>query len=58
MKSDTHLAPVSVKLDDAPRVLGVVLDADDPHDVGRVLGAGVVDHLVAQDDAGPGLRWF
>ena len=44
----THLIVVLHELDDDPQVVGVVLDGDDPHDVGRVLGVGVLAVLVGQ----------
>lgn len=39
------------ELDDDPDVVGVVLDGDDPHDVGRVLRVGVLAILVGQHQA-------
>ena len=36
------------ELDDDPDVVAVVLDGDDPHDVGRVLRVGVRAVLVSQ----------
>ena len=36
------------ELDDNPQVVGVVLDGDDPHDVGGVLRVGVLAVLVGQ----------
>ena len=43
------------ELDDDPDVVRVVLDADDPHDVGSVLGVGVLAVLVGQHEAGVSL---
>lgn len=43
------------ELDDDPDVVGVVLDGDDPHDVGSVLGVRVLAVLVGQHEAGVGL---
>ena len=40
---------VEQELDDDPGVLAVILDGDHPHDVGRVLGVGVLRILVGQD---------
>ena len=42
------LVVVLHELDDDPQVVGVVLDGDDPHDVGGVLGVGVLAVLVGQ----------
>ena len=39
------------QLDDDPDVVTVVLDGDDPHDVGRVLRVGVRAVLVSQHQA-------
>ena len=39
------------ELDDDPDVVAVVLDGDDPHDVGRVLSVGVGAVLVSQHQA-------
>ena len=39
------------ELDDDPDVVAVVLDGDDPHDVGRVLRVGVRAVLVGQHQA-------
>jgi hypothetical protein len=44
------------QLYDDPRVLAKVLEADHPHDVGRVLGVGLFAELVGQDEAGGGLQ--
>ena len=52
------------KLNDDPDVVGVVLDGDDPHDVGGVLGVRVLAVLVGQHEAGVSLMdllkgmWF
>ncbi len=40
---------VEEQLDDDPSVLAVILDGDHPHDVGRVLGVGVLRILVGQN---------
>ena len=40
------------ELDDHPDVVAVVLDGDDPHDVGRVLRVRVGAVLVGQHKAG------
>lgn len=37
-----HLVMVLHQLDDDPDVVGVVLDGDNPHDVGGVLGVGIL----------------
>ena len=39
------------ELDDAPDVVAVVLDGDDPHDVGSILSVGVGAVLVSQHQA-------
>ena len=39
------------QLYDDSDVVGVVLDGDDPHDVGRVLGVGILAVLVGQHQA-------
>lgn len=39
------------ELDDDPGVLAEVLEADDPHDVGGVLGVRLLAELVGQDKA-------
>ncbi len=38
-----------------PGVLAEVLEADDPHDVGRVLGVWLLAELVGKDEASGGL---
>lgn len=43
------------QLNDDSDVIGVVLDGDDPHDVGRVLRVRVLAVLVGQDKASIGL---
>ena len=43
------------ELDDDSDVVGVVLDGDDSHDVGRVLGVRILTVLVGQDKASIGL---
>ena len=45
------LVVVLHELDDDPDVVAVVLDGDDPHDVGRVLRVGVGAVLVSQHQA-------
>ena len=39
------------ELDDDPGVLAEVLEADDPHDVGGILGVRLLAELVSQDQA-------
>ena len=39
------------ELNDDPGVLAEVLEADDPHDVGGVLGVRLLAELVGQDQA-------
>ena len=46
---EVGLVVVEQELDDHPVVLAVVLDGDHPHDVGRVLGVGVLRVLVGED---------
>ena len=45
------LVVVLHELDDDPDVVAVVLDGDDPHDVGGVLSVGVGAVLVSQHQA-------
>ena len=44
-----HLVVVLHQLDDHPDVVRVVLDGDDPHDVGSILGIRVLAVLVGQN---------
>ena len=44
------------ELNDDPGVLAEVLEADDSHDVGGVLGVGLLAELVGQHEAGGGLK--
>ena len=47
----SHLVMVLHQLYDDSDVVGVVLDGDDPHDVGCVLGVGILAVLVGQHQA-------
>ena len=49
-----HLVVILHQLDDHPDVVAVVLDGDDPHDVGCVLRVRVGAVLVGQHKAGIG----
>ena len=40
------------ELDDDPDVIGVVLDGDDPHNVGRIFGVRILAVLVGKDQTG------
>jgi len=50
-----YLVVVLHELDDDSDVIRVILDGDDPHDVGRVLGVRVLAVLVGQHQACVGL---
>lgn len=47
----SHLIVILHELDDDPDVIGVVLDGYDPHDVGSVLGVGILTIFVGQNEA-------
>ena len=51
MSLQADLVVVLHELDDDPDVVAVVLDGDDPHDVGGVLSVGVGAVLVSKHQA-------
>lgn len=54
MESETDLVVILHQLDDDSNVVRVILDGNDSHDVGSVLGVRILAIFVGQDQAGVG----